>query len=60
MFHEAVQKKLGKDLVCPKCHAFNVPNASPTIRVDLTATRAECSSCSFESVLERFTHKESV
>lgn len=59
MFHEAVQKMLGKDLVCPKCTSDNYPlRALPTIRVDLTATRAECSNCSYEAALEKFQPKE--
>lgn len=58
MFHDATQAKLGKDLVCPKCHGFNVPHAAPTVRIDLTATRAECSQCSFEAMIEKFQPKE--
>lgn len=59
MFHEASQAKLGRDLICPHCGGFNVPGASPTVRIDLPATRAECSQCSFEAPLERFQPKGS-
>lgn len=58
MYQEVVQKKFGKHLICPACHAFNVENASPTIRVDSAATHAECCSCSFEAVLEKFQPKD--
>ena len=45
-------------LLCPHCGAMNTPNASPTITVDQTGTKAECSNCSVARQIEDFLPKE--
>lgn len=54
MFRDALRAMLTKDLYCRKCQAMNLPNASPTIEVDQTGTRALCAQCTNEGPIEKF------
>lgn len=43
-FTDAVKLLRDSEIVCPKCHATNVPGASPTIVVD-PYDHAACDQC---------------
>lgn len=58
MFREAYRAMVLKDLLCPACGAMNIPNAKPTIDLDQTQTRAQCSTCGCERLLEHFHPKD--
>jgi len=57
-FNVEYRKMLSDTVVCPKCGATNIPNASATIEIDQTGLRAECSNCNFERPVEAFLPKE--
>lgn len=57
-FNVQYRKMLAETVRCPKCGEQNIPHASPTVHIDQTGTRAECSNCSFERPVEAFLPKE--
>lgn len=58
IFNVEYRRMLAAKVLCPRCGAKNKANASPTIHIDQTGTRAECSNCSFERPVEAFLPKE--
>jgi transcription elongation factor Elf1 len=57
-FNVEYRKMLSTTVVCPRCKATNIPNASETIEIDQTGTRAFCTNCTFERPVEAFLPKE--
>lgn len=53
-FNEAYRAMVTAKAICPMCKAENKPHASPTIVIDQTGTRGECTNCSFERPVEAF------
>lgn len=56
-FRDAYRAMLAREMKCPKCGETNVANASVTLDIDQTGTRAECKSCSFEALIAAFLPK---
>jgi hypothetical protein len=53
-FNVEDRKMLSTTVVCPRCHATNIPNASETIEIDQTGSRSFFTNCTFESPVEDF------
>ena len=58
VFNIEYRKMLADVVVCPRCKATNVPNASPTIEIDETGLKAACNQCSFARPIEAFLPRE--
>lgn len=56
-FNVAYRAMLAREVKCPHCGVQNVPNASETIEIDSTGTRAYCNNCSFSRPVEGFLPK---